>query len=368
MRARRHASRLPVVAILIVACAGLLSACGENLPATTLYPAGDHAQRIYELMVPVFWAALGVFVVVEGILLYSVIRFRQRSENEAIPAQIHGNTRIEILWTIAPALILLVIAVLTFRTQAINSAQPADAMQITVVGHQWWWEFRYEDKQFVTANDVYIPTGRSVQFKMTSVDVIHDPWMPKLAGKTDAIPGARNINYVSFKTDQPGIYRGLCAEFCGAEHAVMRFRVVAVPPDVFDAWVKQHQTPVGPAFSAASANAAQLGAGDPARGEKAFLNIKNLCITCHAIGGYKEAVGVTGPNLSYFGNRETIAAGALQNTPENLSRWIHNPGEVKPDNIMSTVIKPGVVSDQDIADIVAFLESQTIAIEKPAER
>lgn len=369
MRARRHSLRLPVVVTLSLACAALiLSACGENLPATTTYPAGDHAQRIYDLMIPVFWAALGVFVVVEGILLYSVLRFRQRSENEAIPAQIHGNTRIEILWTIAPALILLVIAVLTFRTQAQNSVQPPDAMKITVIGHQWWWEFRYEDKQIITANDVYIPTGQPVQFKMTSVDVIHDPWMPKLAGKTDAIPGAANINYVSFKTDQPGIYRGLCAEFCGEEHAVMRFRVVAVPPDVFNAWVTQHQKPVGPAFTATSADAARLGAGDPARGEKAFLNIKNLCITCHAISGYKEAVGVTGPNLTYFGNRETIAAGALSNTPENLAKWIQNPGAVKPGNIMSSVIKPGMISEQDIADIVAFLESQTIAIEKPAER
>jgi cytochrome c oxidase subunit 2 len=369
MRARRHPFRLPVVVTLSLVCAGLiLSACGENLPATTTYPVGDHAQRIYDLMVPIFWAALGVFVVVEGILLYSVLRFRQRSENEAIPAQIHGNTRIEILWTIAPALILLVIAVLTFRTQAENSHQPENAMQITVIGHQWWWEFRYEDKQIITANDVYIPTGQPVQFKMTSVDVIHDPWMPKLAGKTDAIPGPNNINYVSFKTDQPGIYRGLCAEFCGEEHAVMRFRVVAVPPDVFNAWVTQHQKPVGPAFTAASTDVARLGPGDPARGEKAFLNVKNLCITCHSISGYKEAVGVVGPNLTYFGSRETIAAGALKNTPENLSTWIHNPGAVKPGNTMSTVIMPGMVSDQDIADIVAFLESQTIAIEKPAER
>ena len=369
MRSRRHSPKLPVVATLLMACAALiLSACGENLPATTLYPAGDHAQRIFDLMVPVFWAALGVFVVVEGILLYSVLRFRQRSENEAIPAQIHGNTRIEILWTIAPALILLVIAVLTFRTQAQNSVQPPDAMHITVIGHQWWWEFRYEDKQIITANDVYIPPGQSVQFKMTSVDVIHDPWMPKLAGKTDAIPGANNINYVSFKTDQPGIYRGLCAEFCGEEHAVMRFRVVAVPPDVFNSWVTQHQKPVGPAFTPASVDPARLGPGAPARGEKAFLTVKNRCITCHAIGGSKEAVGVVGPNLTYFGSRETIAAGALKNTPENLSTWIHNPGAVKPGNVMSTVIKPGMISDQDVADIVAFLESQTISIEKPAER
>jgi cytochrome c oxidase subunit 2 len=365
MRAPRHSFRLRVVLSLV--CASLaLAACGQNLPATTTYPAGDHALRIYDLMVPIFWAALGVFVVVEGLLVYSVFRFRQRSENDPMPVQIHGNTRIEIMWTIAPALILLVIAVLTFRTQAENSVQPADALKIQVVGHQWWWEFRYADTPVVTANDVYIPTGQAVQFEMTSVDVIHDPWAPKLAGKTDAIPG--HTTFVSFRTDQPGIYRGLCAEFCGAQHAVMRFRVVAVPPDVFQSWLQQHQQPVGPALQPATTDAARLGPGDPLRGEKAFLDVKNLCITCHRIEGYREAVGVTGPNLTYFGNRTTIGAGALPNTPENLRKWIHNPEEVKPENLMAAVIKEGMISDQDLDDIVAFLESQTIPIDKPAEQ
>jgi cytochrome c oxidase subunit 2 len=352
---------------LALVCASLvLAACGQNLPATTTYPTGDHAQRIYDLLVPIFWAALAVFVVVEALLVYSVVRFRQRSESDAMPAQIHGNTRIEIMWTIAPALILLVIAVLTFRTQAENSVQPPDALKIQVIGHQWWWEFRYPDSKVVTANDVYIPTGQPVQFQMTSVDVIHDPWAPKLAGKTDAIPGHTNV--VSFKTDTPGIYRGLCAEFCGEQHAVMRFRVVAVAPDVFQRWVQQHQQPVGPAFQPAAVDAARLGPGDPARGEKAFLNVKNLCVTCHRIEGYKEAVGVTGPNLTYFGSRETIGAGALPNTPENLRAWIHNPGGVKAGNLMSTVIKEGMIPAQEIDDIVAFLESQTIPIEKPAQQ
>jgi cytochrome c oxidase subunit 2 len=352
---------------LAVACASLvLAACGQDLPATTTHPTGDNAQRIYDLMVPVFWAALAVFVVVEALLVYSVFRFRQRSESDAMPAQVHGNTRIEIMWTIAPALILLVIAVLTFRTQAANSVQPADALKIQVVGHQWWWEFRYPDAQVVTANDVYIPTGQSVQFEMTSVDVIHNPWMPKLAGKTDAIPG--HTNFLSFRTDTPGIYRGLCAEFCGAEHAVMRFRVVAVPPDVFQRWIQQHQQPVGPAITPGTTDPARIGPGDPVRGEQAFLNVRNLCITCHRIEGYKEAVGVTGPNLTYFGSRLTIGAGASPNTAEDLKQWLHDPGGKKPDNIMATVIKEGMITSQDIDDIVAFLMSQTIPIDLPPER
>ena len=380
MRARRHSWRRPAVSLGLACTSLLLAACGENLPATTTYPVGDHAQRIYDLMVPVFWAALAVFVVVEGVLVYSVLRFRQRSASDAIPAQIHGNTRIEILWTIAPALILLVIAVLTFRTQAINSSQPTaaefqsgSALQIEVTGHQWWWEVRYPQQAaiaqpFATANDIYVPTGRPIQFKMTGADVIHNPWVPKLAGKTDAIPGY--TNYTTFKTDQEGIYHGLCAEFCGEQHAVMRFRVIAVSPETFDTWAQAHQQPVGPSFQ--PAGGANIGAGDPKRGEAAFLNVKNQCITCHAIAGYKEAVGITGPNLTYFGNRETIAAGARPNTPENLAAWIRDPNAIKSGNQMAARIgvEPGKVriSDQDIADIVAFLESQTIAIQKPQPR
>jgi cytochrome c oxidase subunit II len=365
MRGRRHLLRLPLV--IPLACAALiLAACGANLPATTLYPEGDHARQIYELLVPIFWAALGVFVVVEGLLVYSVLRFRQRSE-DAIPSQIHGNTRIEIAWTIAPALILLVIAVLTFRTQAIISEQPANAMPIKVIGHQWWWEFQYPNEKIVTANEVYVPVGQSVQFQMTGADVIHAPWMPKLAGKTDAIPG--HTNYISFKAEREGIYRGLCAEFCGEQHAVMRFRVVAVSQEVYNQWVKQQQTPPG---APVAGDVARLGPGDPVRGQQAFLNAKNLCITCHTIAGQQQAVGVVGPNLTYLGSRETIAAGALPNTPENLVKWLHDPDTVKPGNLMGKTIGRAAgkvaLTDQEIADIVAYLESMTIPITKPAER
>ena len=141
-----------------------------------------------------------------------------------------------------------------------------------------------------------------------------------------------------------------------------------IPIFLWSTVVSHEDQPVGPAFKPATTDAARLGPGDPARGEKAFLNVKNLCINCHRIEGYKEAVGVTGPNLSYFGSRETIGAGALVNTPENLKQWIHNPGGVKLGNLMAAVIKEGMISDQDIDDIVAFLESQTIPIDKPGEQ
>jgi cytochrome c oxidase subunit 2 len=320
-------------------------------------------------MVPIFWAALGVFVVVEGILLYSVLRFRQRSENEAIPAQIHGNTRIEILWTIAPALILLVIAVLTFRTQAENSILPANSLHVTAVGHQWWFEFQYpaqgaEGAPLVTASDMYIPVGRSVIVTLKGADVVHNFWIPKLAGKTYMIPG--KVNYITFTAEEPGIYRAVCSEFCGEAHALMRFRVIALPDAEYNSWVEQMRAPP----AAPTAGAAALN-GDAARGQAIFLDAKRLCITCHAVDG-TAAKGVVGPNLTHYGSRLTIAAGLLPNTPENLSRWIHNPGEVKPGNIMARQITPQWVqtnlTEQDIADLVAYLESMKVAVNLPAEQ
>src|SRR5262245_60770687 len=280
--------RQPLVRLLLIVVALLavlvLSACGENLPATTTYPEGTHARRIYELLVPIFWVALAVFVVVEGVLLYSVVRFRRRPDSP-IPTQIHGNTTIEIAWTIAPALILLVIAVLTFRTQAIQSVQPPNALKIQVTGHQWWWEFRYAGQNVVTAGDMYVPVGQDVTLELMSKDVIHSFWMPKLAGKTDAIPGHTNL--LSFQAEQPGIYHGLCAEFCGEQHAVMRFRVVVVPQDVFQSWIQQQKTAPPP---------------PPDNVKQIFMG--KGCVGCHTINGFQEALGQVGPNLTYFGSRE----------------------------------------------------------------
>ncbi len=352
MPLRRQLPLRLLLFIALIAAALILSACGENLPATTLYPEGTHARRVYDLLIPIFWAALGVFVVVEGLLVYSVVRFRQRPDS-GIPTQIHGNTRIEIAWTIAPALILLVIAVLTFRTQAEQSVQPQNALKIQVTGHQWWWEFKYPDQNIVTAADMYIPVGQDVTVELTGADVIHSFWMPKLAGKTDAIPGHQN--YISFKAEQPGIYHGLCAEFCGEQHAVMRFRVVVVPQDVFQSWVAQRQAAPPP---------------PPDNIKQIFL--QRGCVGCHSISGFKEAAGTIGPNLTFFGNRETIAAGALPNTPDNLKLWLHDPNAVKSGNTMGKTIGQGegkiVLTDQEINDLVGYLEGMKVQITKPEQR
>lgn len=370
---RRPIARLLLFAAL-VGLPLLLAACaGPQAHQTTVIAEGDHAQRILDLLVPIAWMALVVFVVVEGILIYTVWRFRRRSN--AIPAQIHGNTQIEIMWTIAPALIVLVIAVLTFRTQAETAAitrNPQNAVEVTAVGHQWWFEFRYPglgqaEAALVTASDMYVPVGRPVRITLQSVDVIHNFWVPRLAGKTYMIPG--KTNYLAFTATEPGIYRAVCAEFCGEAHALMRFRVIAVPEAEFQSWVQQKAQPPAPP-AAGTLGVGNL-TGDAAAGQAVFLDATNQCITCHAVAG-TAAQGVIGPNLTYYGSRRTVAAGLLPYSPENVSEWLHRAYELKPGNLMSRVITPEWIqknlTDQEIADLVAYLDSMKVSVNLPPEK
>lgn len=362
---RRSLIKFGVLAIAPLLLAACSAAVGLDGPATTIEPSGDQAQRILNLMIPIFWMALAVFVIVEGILLYTVLRFRSKP-NAAMPSQIHGNTRIEIAWTIAPALIAVVIAVLTFRTQADNAVLPANSIHITAVGHQWWFEFQYPDggpegAPLLTASDMYIPVGQPVLITLKGSDVIHNFWVPRLAGKTYMIPG--KINYLSFTATTPGIYHAVCSEFCGEAHALMRFRVIALPADQYQRWLTQAQVaPPAPPTGVGDLN------GDPTRGQAIFLDAKRQCISCHAIDG-TTAQGIIGPNLTYYGSRTTIAAGLLDNTPENLAKWLHNPSGLKPGNLMGRVITPQWVqqnlSEQDIADLVAYLRSMKLSVDMP---
>lgn len=365
----RSLSRL-VGPVLLIGSLFALAACA-NTPGNTYDPQGDHARRIYELLIPIWWMALGVFVVVQGLLVYAVWRFRRRPGSAAMPAQVHGNTQVEILWTVAPAIIVLVIAVLTFRTQAANAVMPADALRVTAVGHQWWFEFQYpelgaEGKPIVTASDMYIPVGRPVTVVLEAKDVIHNFWVPKLAGKTYMIPG--KTNYLTFTAEQPGIYRAVCAEFCGEAHALMRFRVIAVDAAEFDRWVAQKRVPPPAPSGTLTVNGLT---GDAARGQALFLDARKQCISCHAVEG-TNARGAIGPNLTYYGSRQTIAAGILPYSPENLGRWLHEAPGLKPGNLMSRVLTPQWIkanlSDQEIADLVAYLDSMKVSVALPPER
>lgn len=334
----------------------VLSACSSDLPQSTLNPKTENALAVYRLFEPIFWTAVVVFVIVEALLIYSVFRFRARGNANAIPQQLHGNTPLEIGWTIAPAVVLGIIFLLTAQTLNAVTEPPkgGPTLNVKVYGHQWWWEFQYPDfktsegKSVTTASDLHVPAGATVNYTLESVDVIHSFWVPQLGGKTDLIPGHINRGFFVAPKGSTEPFGGQCAEFCGTQHAQMRFHVIVDGDADFQAWVKGQQT-----LPAAPTGEAKDGAA---------LLLKSGCVACHTIGGTKEAVGVLGPNLTHFGSRTTIAAGVLPNTPQNLSKWLRDPAAVKEGNdmaaTMSSIVKGwGGDADKNIQLLVAYLES-----------
>jgi cytochrome c oxidase subunit 2 len=278
-----------------------------------------------------------VFVVVEGLLLFIILRYRHR-EGAPTPKPTHGHTVMEIAWTLAPALILVFIAVPTMRTIfATQSRPPEGALRVEVVGHQWWWEFRYPELGVVTANEAHLPRGRPVVFELSSVDVIHSFWAPALGGKRDVIPG--HINRIVLRPDSVGVFLGQCAEFCGASHANMRLRVMVDSDSGFRAWVAGQQ-----------AGAAAVPKGSPAdHGQQAFMRYG--CIGCHTMGTMSNAK--VGPVLTHVGSRSTIAGGIFPNDSTHLARWIADPPGVKPGAIMPNMHVPPA----ELAALVAYLQS-----------
>lgn len=333
--------------VLILALAAmlvlLLSACSivGGTPQSVNEPVGDNARKIWDLFVPIFWMSVIIFVIVQGILIVAVIKFR-RKPGQPLPHAIHGNTKLEIAWTLAPALILAAIAVPTITTIADLARSPGDeALIVRVVGHQWWWEFQYPDENgnVITADEIHVPVGRPVHLQLESVDVIHSFWGPRLFGKQDVVPG--HVNTINFTADQPGEYDGQCAEFCGEQHAWMRFRIIAQPAEEFQAWLDQQAQP---------AAEPQPGTAEAA-GRDVFFSAG--CVGCHTIRG-TDAKGTIGPDLTHVGSRGIIAGGILTNTPENLAMWVHNAPSVKPGTSMPAFTS---LSDDQVNALVAYLES-----------
>jgi len=328
---------LKVFSILVYVA--LLAGCAGG-PAV-LSPASPGAGQIHKLTSLVFWIALAVFLVVEGLLIYAAVRFSRRTE-DSMPKQTRGNRRLEIGWTLAPAIVLVVVFAVSLRTLRLVAYQPSattaagNVIHVRVVGHQWWWEFDYPDLNIVTADDMHVPAGAVVDLQVESADVIHSYWVPQLGGKIDAIPGHTNQTW--FQATQAGTFQGQCAEFCGVEHAKMRLEVIVEPADQFQAWVAQEQAPI-PTLT-----------GVAAQGQQAFLG--GACVGCHTING-TQAQGKVGPNLTHFASRKMFAGATLDNTPENLARWLANPQAVKPGNKMPDLN----LTDTQISELVAFLES-----------
>ncbi len=327
--------------------------CAPNAGQDSLRPAGPYAEKPFALFSLVFWVAVAVFVLVEGGIVAILYRYRHRRGREGIPPQVHGNPRLEVAWTILPALVLVIIGVPTVTTIYDLARAPRDpGLEVTVVGHQWWWEFDYGDLGFRTAGELHIPTGTPVLVHLQAepaqqggvgAAVIHSFWVPQLAGKQDAVPG--RTNQLVLQADEPGTYFGQCAEFCGLSHANMRFRVVAEPPAEFDAWVAAQQ-----AEAAAPA--------DPLarQGMDLFLNPlsggRGACIACHAIRG-TPAAAVGGPDLTHFASRDCFAGCTLEVNEDNLRRWLADPGAVKAGALMPDY----QLSPEEIDALVAYLMS-----------
>ncbi len=293
-----------------------------------------------------------MFVVVMAALLYAVIRYRRRLGDD-IPEQIHGNTRLEIAWSIAPALILIAVAIPTVITIFDNANSPLPpekgGLEVEVIAHQWWFEFRYPEANVVTANELHIPVGEVVNLKLDSVDVIHSFWIPKLAGKVDMIPNSQNTMWI--QADQPGDYYGQCAEFCGESHANMKFRVVAEPLEDFDNWLQ-----------AQSVDAVEPVEPLAKQGHDLFISREASCFACHTISGSRRAQGQVGPNLTHFASRQHFAGSILENTQDNLRKWLQDPQSVKPGNLMARdatiYTDPNLtLTEPEISALIAYLQS-----------
>jgi cytochrome c oxidase subunit 2 len=330
-----------LIATLMLAAAAILAGCAAAAPST-FAPASINASQIRNLTITVYLIAAGVFLIVEGALVFAAIRFRQRP-NKTLPRQIEGNRTLELAWTAAPAIVLAVVFVVSIKTLGFITSQPANAagaadpqpLHVKVVGHQWWWEFDYPDLGIITANEYHVPVGQVVELDIESVDVVHSYWSPQLGGKVDAIPG--HTNHTWFQATQTGQYHGQCAEFCGMQHANMRFTVYVDSPDQFQAWVKDQKAAIPTPSGAA------------AQGEQIFTT--GACVGCHTIDG-TDAQGTLGPNLTHFASRG-IFAGFLTNTPENVSSWLADPQALKPGNDMPNL----KLTHDQINALVAFLEN-----------
>lgn len=371
-QSRFHVPRLvPFLALLAVV---ILSGCSPTdlQPYSTLFPQTSKAEDIHFLYKLIFWAALIVFIAVQMAIVYTVIRFRRRGNER--PAQVHGSRKLEIAWTVIPAAILLVVFIPTaqviFAHAAAENAE--NPFRVQVLGKQWWWEISYPDipanaddpeaGPLVTANEVILPQGANVVFDLESNNVIHSFWVPQLSGKTDLIPGRKNR--LQFDARTVGEYFGECAEFCGAAHAWMRFKVKIVPQEDFDAWVTAWRTPPTMDGNPDTADVMEVPASFGA------------CLACHRVSGTnaqvagegltvnpgyvdpltREPVPGPGPNLTLLACRDTIAAGLLENNPENMERWLKQTDEVKEGVYMPNYYKLGL-TDEQIAELVTYLES-----------
>jgi cytochrome c oxidase subunit 2 len=336
------AAMIPVAAVAWATEDWGMGAANQQIARGAVFsPVSTPASSISTLA----WFSLAVtgaiFVVVGGLLTYSVIRFRARpSDQPREPPQLYGSNPIEFAWTAIPLLIVIVLVLTTIRTiyDVQAAAEPPNAIHVRAIGHQWWWEFQYPDLGITTANELHVPLSDPAHptptwLRLESADVAHSFWVPRLAGKTDLIPG--KINTMWIDPYEPGVYLGQCAEFCGTEHAMMLIRVIVEPRPVFDRWVAAQRLPAAPQAAVA-------------RGRRVFES--NACASCHAVKG-SSARGTYGPDLTHLMSRQTVGSGVATNNLDHLKIWVRDPARMKPGALMPAMN----LSDGDLNDLVTWM-------------
>ena len=391
MRWIRHVGALLTTAVF--------SACGEEHLQSTINPVTDYGEVTQSLYVQVFWWTMIILVVVWALMAYILVRFREKP-GQGRPKPIHGHMGLEVAWTVAPAIIVVAIVIPTIKgVFQVQRPPDGDALVVEVTGKRYWWSFHYPELGVTTANELHLPVGRPVSLRLESGDVIHSFWVPKLGGKRDvnpvrAVPEGEEAkrNWMHFTIGEEGVFWGQCAEFCGEAHSLMGIRVVAQSEEDFQVWVSDWRTTAptatapeeaaapggtasgsdtldtaGPAIGQDPAPQAGAATEDPlvARGRQVFFR-ESYCVLCHNIEG-TQAAGVIGPNLTRIGRRSTIAAGVLENTPENLALWIKDPRSVKPGVQMpgaqydvtyeGLTFPPTNLNDEQIQALAAYLSS-----------
>jgi cytochrome c oxidase subunit II len=351
--ARRRRSRVGTIAVL--ATAVLLTACSGDQSA--LDPAGPYAQGPHDLIIPVMIIALVVFVLVQGLIVYSSWRYREREDDDgSLPVQVHGNTRLEIVWTVIPAVILAIIAVPTVQMIFETMEEPEEEhLSVEVIGHRWWFEYYYPDFDIYTANELVIPAGTPVRLEMTAADqarspdrgVIHSFWIPALAGKQDLVPG--QLTTLNLQADEPGRYLGQCAEYCGLSHVNMRARAVAYDEADWQTWIDEQTTP---------ADVPDDGTLE-AEGRELFhdLGERPACASCHQAWEDGNRNPGQGPDLTHLMSREEFAGAIVDLDEENLRQWLEDPDSIKPMQYeVNGIGMPDLdLSEDELDALVAYL-------------
>jgi cytochrome c oxidase subunit 2 len=306
-------------------------------------PVSTPAQWIFDLSLFVIEVTGAIFLVVFTLLTYAVVKFRKRKTADGRePTQVYGSSQLELAWTVVPVLIVVVLFLAAARVIASiqNAPEPKNAVEVTVIGHQFWWEYRYPSLNVVTANELHIPVSDPAHptptfLTLLSADTDHSFWVPRLAGKTDLIPNHPNSTWVD--PHETGLFLGQCAQYCGTQHALMLLRVYVQPRDEFDRWIREQSLP------------AQI-TGSISEGQKIFE--RTACVSCHTVAGTK-AIGRFGPDLTHLMSRDTIASGAAPNTQANLRRWIKDPNAIKPGSKMPAM----GLSDRELDAVTQYMET-----------